>query len=50
MLDVYVPNLLSMKSFHRILAGNAHEYQLKSRIGKARYDAIAEIRMEKELL
>jgi hypothetical protein len=36
MLDVYVPNLSSMESFHGVLAGNAHEYPLKSRIGKAR--------------
>jgi hypothetical protein len=34
MLDVYVHNLLSMKIFHGVLAGNVHEYSLKSRIGK----------------
>jgi hypothetical protein len=37
MLDVHVPKLLSMKSFHRASAGNAHEYSLKSCFGKARY-------------
>ena len=28
-------NPLSMKSFHKVLAGNVHEYLLKSSIGKA---------------
>jgi hypothetical protein len=32
---MYVSNLLSMKSFHVVLAGNAHEYSLTSHIGKA---------------
>jgi hypothetical protein len=33
---MYVSNLLSMKSFHVVLAGNAHEYSLTSHIGKVR--------------
>ena len=33
---MYIPNLLSMKSFHVVLAGNAHEYSLTSHIGKVR--------------
>ena len=34
MLDVHVHNLLNMKRFHGVLAGNVHESSLKSRIGK----------------
>src|SRR4030095_10941748 len=34
--DMYVPNLLSMKSYHVVLAGNTHEYSLTSHIGKVR--------------
>ena len=36
MLDVHVHNLLNMKRFHGVLAGNVHESSLKSRIGKVR--------------
>jgi hypothetical protein len=32
--DMHVPNLLKMKSFHGVLAGNTQEYSLKSHIGK----------------
>ena len=35
-LDVYVPNVLSVKSFHGALAENTHGCSLRSRIGKAR--------------
>jgi hypothetical protein len=30
----YVHNLLSLKSFYRVLVGNAHVYSVKSRIGR----------------
>ena len=36
MLDVYVHNLLSMKHFHGVSAGNPHECSLKLSIGKVR--------------
>ena len=35
-LDVYVHNLLSMKSFHGVLSENVHECSLKPSIGKVR--------------
>src|SRR6266508_3497559 len=38
MLDVSVHNLLSIKIFHGVLAGNVHEYSLKSPIGKVGRD------------
>lgn len=37
MLDVYVHNLLSMKSFHGVLAGNVYQCLLKTNIGKVSF-------------
>ena len=34
MLEVYVHNLWSMKSFHGVLAGNIYHCLLKTNIGK----------------
>jgi hypothetical protein len=36
MLEVYAHNLLSMKSFHGVLAGNVYQCLLKTNIGKVR--------------
>jgi len=36
MPDVYVSNLLRMKSFHGVLARNVHKYSLKLSSGKVR--------------
>ena len=36
MLDVYIHNLLTLKSFHGVWARNARECLLKFSIGKAR--------------
>jgi hypothetical protein len=43
---VHVHNGLNMKSFHRALAGNAHECSLSSSIGKVRGERIACVAQE----